>query len=145
MGRIIGIYAILGPVVGALLYIGLSALAGAMGIRSNVFIDSALSVRAAEREPRRLAGRSLRALQPDAGDTDRLADGAADRGDGLLPLVAELPLGRPHQRDWRLRRDRCGEGGLPRPADHPEPFAGRGAHRLHRVRGHVPCWRVAAR
>ncbi len=42
MGRIIGIYAVLGPVVGALMYVALSALAGAVGIRSNVFIDAAL-------------------------------------------------------------------------------------------------------
>ncbi len=42
MGRIIGVYALLGPVVGALLYVALSALAGAIGIRSNVFIDAAL-------------------------------------------------------------------------------------------------------
>ena len=42
MARLIAIYALLGPVIGALLYVALSALAGALGIRSNVFIDSAL-------------------------------------------------------------------------------------------------------
>jgi hypothetical protein len=42
MARIIATYALLGPIVGALLYIALSALAGALGIHSNVFIDAAL-------------------------------------------------------------------------------------------------------
>ncbi len=42
MARIIGVYALLGPIVGALLYVGLSALVGALGVRSNVFIDPAL-------------------------------------------------------------------------------------------------------
>ncbi len=48
MARIIGIYAVLGPIVGALLYVALSALAGAVGIRSNVFIDAALLSSTAE-------------------------------------------------------------------------------------------------
>lgn len=48
MARIVGVYALLGPIVGALLYVGLSALAGALGLRSNVFIDPALLGSAAE-------------------------------------------------------------------------------------------------
>jgi hypothetical protein len=37
--RLILIYACVGPVVGALLYVGLSAAAGALGLRTNVFMD----------------------------------------------------------------------------------------------------------
>ncbi len=48
MARLVAIYAALGPVVGALLYVALSGLAGALGIRSNVFIDPALLGSAAD-------------------------------------------------------------------------------------------------
>jgi hypothetical protein len=37
--RLILIYALVGPVVGALLYVGFSAAAGALGLRTNVFMD----------------------------------------------------------------------------------------------------------
>jgi hypothetical protein len=40
--RLILIYALVGPVVGALLYVGFSAAAGALGIRTNVFMDPGL-------------------------------------------------------------------------------------------------------
>lgn len=42
-------YAVVGPVVGALLYVGMSLAAGALGLRTNLFIDrAAIGLTAAE-------------------------------------------------------------------------------------------------
>lgn len=48
MARLIAIYALVGPIVGAILYLAISALAGWLGFRTNLFVDPAMFGTAAQ-------------------------------------------------------------------------------------------------